>query len=659
MKQIQRIYTSLCTSSKKNKKQVFNYTIPQSWNTFGYSQGTLLRNGEMIVNPYAYSCFGLEKIMEEIKQNPSEATPLRKDGSWLKKQVLYFGDICTMGSWDHDRDDTIDKENLYNLNDQGTFLKAILLLPLLKRAGITSIVMPNIIATQTTKEAHDYADFHAVYDTSKLDQHYFDPLVSDCTLEEQFQAFIDAAHGLGISILLGIAPALMARDNAFVAQHPEWFYWIQKKNLATYATPYVEGLPKNCEASEKVCQILYASESGKAHINAFVPTPKITKEKDLKTIETQLEITTAPMISDQINASLPSQRDLTMVRFYEDGTIFSETDIPCLLQDQVRMDMYPGNTIMESLWTHLISAYQAWMDTYAIDGFYLMSPYMLPNDFIKKLVTTLRKQKSDVAFLVEHTNMYDTQNLETLGIDAITGSSAYTIHDVMAHQYHNFTYSLRQFTLPLCGASEFLDTPRIVQYEGGEALAKVISIMNLFLPNVIPTYMGGQLAFEKQPQYLSPFANQGYLEAHDRSNPHYHKQAMLDHYTYDYTRKDFHVFINQLEKFSTIRMNYLDAITNVNRCIPVWFDDPNDAGIGYTYYLENNAILVVCNTNIHEAIDLRIHTENMLWQLPFAWTSIHQIFTTHDPYIHEVQLDNFQMLQLHFEIGEVKIFEFS
>lgn len=662
MKHLQTVYECLKASSSHSSKQVYNYTIPQSWNTFGYSKGTTLRSGELMIDPYDYSCFALANMMEIIKQNKEPLPLLSKEkgkkGAWLSKQVLYVMDLRTMGAWDHDRSDRLELGNLYGFNDQGTFLKAMLLLPLLKRAGITTLVMPNVLAMGNPHESHDFADFHAVTSWDTMDVSYGDPLLHKCSIEIQFHAFVEAAHGLGMRLMLGVSPALLARDNAYIVKHPDWFYWIEKQKEYSYCAPHVDGLPSNCAPSEKVCRLLYGQESGKAHIEAFVAAPSLEKQTTLTEIEESLHITTAPMITDQINANLPPQRDVTKLRFYEDNSPWNkETTIPCLMQDQVRMDLYPGKHANKALWDTMIQAYESWVSEYGIDGFYLMDLYMLPKAFIKELITRLRKQQSHLAFLGESVDMHEAGKWAKLGFDAITGASGYESYDVNNHRYHNFTYALKQFDLPVCAASEFLDTPRIVQYDGGTTLASLLHFMNLFLPNAIPTIMGGQLALEKQPQYLSCFADQNFLEQLPRKDQKFRRQAMLDRVTYDYTKKDFHVFINHLERFQTYRKAYLPAIMNPERCIPVWFDDPRDPGIGFTFIGDTKALLVVCNTNLYEEVDLRIHTENMLWELPFQWHSIQQSYSSHDPYVHELQFDEFQTLPMHFGIGEVKIIE--
>ena len=73
--------------------------------------------------------------------------------------------------------------------------------------------------------------------------------------------------------------------------------------------------------------------------------------------------------------------------------------------------------------------------------------------------------------------------------------------------------------------------------------------------------------------------------------------------------------------------------------------------------MEDRALLVVCNTNVHDSVLLHIHTENMICELPFTPASLQQIFSTKDPFTHDIMMDSFQNITLEFDPGEVKFIE--
>lgn len=677
MKHVSKMHRILCKQKKEHEQDVFNYTIPQSWNTFGFSNATMLRNHEMIVNPYEFYAFALQSILDT--HGDTGIAPLSqihkekgKKGDWLKQGTLYFEDLRTLGSWDHDRNGDLSYFNMYGLSDQGTFLKGIILLPLLARAGIHTILLHNVFPLDAKRNLHDFSDPHAILSFREWNPYLADPMVVGISLIDQAKAFMEAAHAYHIHVMLDFCPALAGRNSHYIKDHPEWFYWIDKESERDYHAPHVEGLPAGCVPSENACRVLYQNEETKHHIATFRKNPKaidedvfehllhtVTQEDRLTAIEDQFQITTAPMISDLINSDIPIAKEYTMLRFYEDrhGHCPKEVQAPYLLQDIVRMDMYPGKHPMESLWMEIKDSLTMWIQEFGMDGFYFSKPYLLPEKLVKEMITTVRKVNPQCAILMESTDEESALLYKKRGCDALTGASAYKLHDIWNYQYHNFAYSLISAPYTQLAASEFLDTPRIPQYDGGEQLAKLFLYMNLFLPNAIPALTSGQLCLEKQPQYLSMFQNPIYLQGLGSEDERYHKQALLDKYYYDYTRKDFHVVINQLEVFTKLREAYLPAIIDPKRCVPVWFDTPKDFGIGFTYILQEKALLVICNTNVHDETYLCVHTENMLWELPFQWSSMRQIASSDDPFIHDIMLNEFQNIPLTFAPGEVKFIE--
>jgi len=62
-------------------------------------------------------------------------------------------------------------------------------------------------------------------------------------VQEQFKALVQAAHLLGIRIVLDFIPRTAARDSDLIKEHPDWFYWIKIEELASYKPPYVPELP--------------------------------------------------------------------------------------------------------------------------------------------------------------------------------------------------------------------------------------------------------------------------------------------------------------------------------------------------------------------------------------------------------------------------------
>ena len=157
MNYLKRLYEELEKQCQSHAKEIYNYAIPQSWNLYGYRPAKSIRSKELLVHPYEFYLFTLRNILKDTDGNwkqPQSATEKPSDKrAWLKQASVYSLMVRTATAWDHDRDDRLVSDNLYHLNDNGTFLKSILLLPLLKRMGINTIPVSytHLAAARTDK----------------------------------------------------------------------------------------------------------------------------------------------------------------------------------------------------------------------------------------------------------------------------------------------------------------------------------------------------------------------------------------------------------------------------------------------------------------------------------------------------------------------------
>ena len=660
MNHLKQLMSELEKQYELHKDEVFNYAIPESWNLYGYRSYRKLRSKELLVHPYEFYLFTLRNIFKNTKTENQLKTSKR---DWIKQASIYTLMIRCATAWDHDRDGRLPSQNLYHINDNGTFLKSILLLPTLKRMGINTILLHQVFSLCKTSEQHTYPVKEAVTNFREIDESLKDHLIDSMSAKEQCAAFIEACHTLGIRVILEYCPGKLARDNDYISQHPEWFYWVDADKINAYHPPKCHALAHNTIPNTYVLKDFYQSDDVKNHLKLFQDSPKQITETSLVDIERKHNVTIAPSMVDQINADIPVEMDTTNFRFYEDLHVHTSKQMrnetkPYLMQDSIRCDLHPGKKPMQELWDYLCDNIVWYQTELNIDGVYLEKTYLLPEKLQKAIAKTAHKQKRGFVMIAEDTSADHSLSWTQKGYDAISGSGPYDESDLWNFKFHTFSYRLKNNECPMFAACESYDSRRIQSVEGKTGTI-MLTIMNLFLPNGIPVMMNGVECFEVQPLQLSEYGDQKYLYSLPKEDPRYHRQAYRDEYWFNYSHSDLSVLPNLLEKVSLIRQEYLHAITNPQACIPVWFDSPRDYGIGFTFITEEKVLLVVCNTNVHDQAQLHIHTENMLCELPFRVSSIHQIFSTKDPFIHDIQMDAFQNIVLSFEPGEVKLIELT
>lgn len=148
MNYLKRLYEELEKQCRSHAKEIYNYAIPQSWNLYGYRPAKSIRSRELLVHPYEFYLFTLRNILKDADGNWKQPQLTKEKPSdkrdWLKHASVYSLMVRTATAWDHDRDDRLVSDNLYHLNDNGTFLKSILLLPLLKRMGVNTLLLHQI-----------------------------------------------------------------------------------------------------------------------------------------------------------------------------------------------------------------------------------------------------------------------------------------------------------------------------------------------------------------------------------------------------------------------------------------------------------------------------------------------------------------------------------
>lgn len=647
MNYLQKLLVDLQKEALAHADERFNYAIPQSWNLFGFSKGRSLRNGQLLVNPYDFYKYTFAHMFYDESGNLKKPATLTKN--WLSTACIYSLHIRSAAAWDHDRDDTLER-NLYHLKDNGTFVKAILLLPMYKRMGVNTILLHQPFALGRTYSSHDYANKECIMDFRMIADELRDPLIPQMSASEQCRAFIEACHQLGMHVILEYCPGKISIDHLFMKTNPDCFYWISEEAEQKYHAPVCHTLPQNTLPYSYALKELYQSEDVLTHIQQFVSC-----EDENKMI--------APAFSDQINANLPVEKDATYFRFFRDfhknvPAEIRKTAVPYLTQDIIRADLHPAKQPTPILWEELIGNIHWYQDILDIDGVYLVKPYLLPEKLQKDMAKQAKKHRKGFVMIAEDTIHENSESWLKKGYDMISGNGAYEETMIQEYKFHSFAYQLKGNACPMLASSESYDSRRVSCLPEGEVLHDMLCVMNQFLPNGIPMYMSGVETYEVQPMQLSEYGDQQYLYSLPKQDLRYRKQSYLDCFCYNYTDPRLSGFLSLMEKISRLRDSYCEAIATPSQAIPVWFDSPKDAGIGFTFLKKDRALMVVCNTNIYQQTPLHIHTENLLAELPFGYAKILQSFSTKDPYPQEILLDPFQNMQLNFLPGEVKFIEF-
>lgn len=678
MEYINKVLLALEKQKKKHEKETFNYVVPSLWNTCSYKANKTYKK-ELIVNPYTFYCENTKAIIKG-KRKKAYLQPLssmqnnkKKDGNWIKEAFVYSMMVRTSGSYDHDHDGYILQKNVYGLNESGTFLKCIQLLPYLQSMGINTLYLLPFFETSKDNKKGDFGSCYAIKNCYRIDPSLKDNMLEGMSVEEECKAFMEVCHMYGMRVIIDIIPRTNAIRSSLLEEHPDWFYWIDKKQAKTFRAPMIDSVPPLAVATDEVMEEVYQHPSMKGYLSMFKWDPK-TQDKDkyasliqnaksqnadlLSAIEEAFGITVACAFSDQVNDPQPAWSDVTYLRMYLDHPslaqrFISNEQAPYILYDVAKANLHPGKVENRSLWNTITQMIPFYQKEYGIDGVRIDMGHALPIALVDEIIKEAKTIDPDICIIAEELDVKNDKVSKEKGYNMILGNGFSEEHRIIEHRYHDFYYGARSLALPLFALAETHDTPRISAHDGGNTLNKIVSIMNLFTPNGVAFLNSGQEFYEVQPMNLGLDCRENEIDALPIEDPRHHKLALFDAFYFLYNTRDM---IDTLHTIMPIRKKYIKQIVDCKASIPAWFDSPYDLALGSFFYQKDCMLLVVANVDMYKQSVYHVSLENVLSTIPFPLKECKEIYSTHTDgkagYIeslHHVRLD--------MQPGEVKILE--
>lgn len=595
------------------------YALPKQWIEHSFSQygGKLsIKDGSYFVDPYEY--FSL--VIEQIVQNDNEAdyskslAQLRgeKDASWLMDAKMYGALPRATAAYNHKGFGLFEPEDIFGYRESGTFLKMIALLPYLKNLGINVLYMLPISKMSNIFKKGEIGSPYAVKNPIELDDSYADPLLDGMDVQDQFKALVQAAHLLGIRIVLDFIPRTAARNSDLIKDHPDWFYWIKIEELASYKPPYVPELPFKIPDPDDL-DIIYSNEEVKKHLSKFTYSPdKIDPEKwekvknmggsILSNIAKEFGIITPPGFSDWVNDPQPTWDDATFLRLYLDHPALSQSYIskdqpPYVLFDVVKSSKFPGNEPNMPLWEYLSDIIPTYQKRYGIDGARIDMGHALPSELQDMIISKAKSIDPAFGLIAEELEMKNDVKAKNEGYECILGNSWYVV--VRSREFYEFIEeTVPNLVVPFIASCETPDTPRIVARENGSKLKYLAPALLYLAPNAIPYINSGQEIEELQPMNLgldNTIYGKTILPPDDQF---YGKLAFFDYYAMHWNNADGSMY-NYLKWLLKLRNELSDLYSGEFRYAYLNYQDGFTAN--YSFWKEEKGFIVLGNLDlVHE-----------------------------------------------------------
>ena len=484
---------------QENDLKINSYHVPKLW----YEKVDSTENVQTSFNQYYLEKIGEILIHSKDEDYQKSISNANLDhagigGNWSYTSSVYNAFPRFTTAYDHNLSgDLVD----YSVNNSiikktGTFLKMITLLPYIKKLGCNVLNLMPITAIGKDGKRGDLGSPYAIQNPYKLDENLAETAIP-FSAEDQFLALVEACHMLDIRMVLEFVLRTASLDSDWVAEHPDWFYWIKKDAIENYRSPEF-----NEEQLAKIKRIPSGSKEFIApaieYQNLFAPPPKKSqiKLKNGKYVAQtkQGELVVASAFADWPPDDIqPPWDDVTYLRMYHESDL--QQNFNYIAYDTIRYyhpDLARPENRNQELWQKLKNIVPYYQNKFGIDGIMLDMGHALPVELMKEVIDEARKIDSDFGFWEE--NFEILQSSRNIGFNATLGFE-WKFKELDAGIRNMLITARKKLPLPFMGTPETHNTPRVFN----EKVKLQYWVLNQFLPSCLPFLHAGYELNEKHP----------------------------------------------------------------------------------------------------------------------------------------------------------------
>lgn len=547
---------TLRQKKKEYSRRKFSYAIPSLWLT----EKRPLKAHK--VNPFEY-------YLSTVKKIRRLALPRKKGkptgGDWTRNAVVYNMFIRTTAAFDHNGNGSLDLPvNSQGFRETGTFLKAIAMLPYIKRLGANTIHLLPITSIGHDGNKGTLGSPYAIRNAYELDENQSEPLLG-LDARTEFKAFVEAAHRMGFRVVLEFVFRTAAKDADWVKERPEWFYWIYDDipprdqyhlDESRYGSPifsHEELQQIHRMVNEHRFDDLIPPHQTYREMFTSPPAPEAVEKVDgryIGTLSNHRKVRVPGAFADwPPDDNQPPWGDVTYLRMYD------HPGFNYIAYNTIRM--YDGRlarpeNINVPLWERIIGIIPYYQREFGIDGVMIDMGHALPMELKARMVDTARRIDPDFAFWDE--NFSITARSREEGYNAVFGFLWIDEHHPARMKSFCHRLAGEGFPISYFATPENHNTPRAATRPGGLLYARWSWVINNFIPAVPFIHSGFELA-EEYP------INTGLdFSAEQIATLPSEKLPLFSEYGYDWMRKD--EWTSFVRKVALIRSRYRDMITN-------------------------------------------------------------------------------------------------
>ncbi len=458
------------------------------------------------VNPYEYYARRIQGIL-----NTPPADLVRgEDGHWSEQAIVYNMIPRVTAAFSHADDGKIQiTPRSDGWRDTGTLLKAICLLPYVRSMGFNTVHLLPLTAVGRDGRKGTLGSPYAIRNPYLLDENLAEPAL-DFSAEALFMAFVEAAHHLGLRVVVEFVLRTAAKDGDWIPEHPDWFYWIREDipdrpagsfDSRLYGMPLFDGGTLGLIRGKVAAGDFYNLPAPPdVHRAMFTPPPRpdrvvMEQGRWIGTLDDGTRVRVAGAFTDwPPDDNQPAWSDVTYLRLYD------HPDFNYIAYNTVRMydpRLAHDEAINRPLWDAIAGIVPHYQREFGIDGIMLDMGHALPMALKRRIVEEAHTFNPEFAFWEENFDISEAPRRE--GYNAVMGYMVLAMHDVEGLRYFINRWAMEPAPIPFFATAENHNTPRAASRTRAGRIYNYYTLpLCIAMPGIPFIHSGFELA-ETQP----------------------------------------------------------------------------------------------------------------------------------------------------------------
>lgn len=313
----------------------------------------------------------------------------------------------------------------------GTFLKLMGLLPYLKGIGVDTLVLLPITEIGDVGRKGTLGSPYAAKHPFRLDPHLAESNI-DMSVDDQARVLVETCHLLGMKVILEVVLRTASIDSDLVHGHPEWFYWVDEKQIGSmdsFRSPVFtpDALAEMHSMIESSVYVdLPAPAEKYQQLFDHMPLRVERDERGWKGIGARGKVLRIPgAFADwPPDDPQPAWSDVTYLRMHD------HPSFRYMAYNTIRMferELDQPSYRQTSLWNTIAGIIPHYIRMFGIDGAMIDMGHALPSELRSRIITESRTVKPNFILLEE--NFLLEASSRTAGYDAVVGYLPFDAHD--------------------------------------------------------------------------------------------------------------------------------------------------------------------------------------------------------------------------------------